>query len=313
MDSLQVIFAGSGAFGLPTLRALAGAGHRIAQVVTQPDRPAGRGRKLTPTPIAHWAVEHGLPVLKTENINGETLPDADAMVVVAFGQKLGEAVVNHPRLGSLNLHASRLPVYRGAAPINWAIMRGETATGNSVIRLAQKMDAGAVLAQSALAIGEVEIAGELHDRLAADGAPLVRQVLQSLAAGTAVEAPQDESLATLAPKLARESSHLDWNRPAIELARQIRGLSPWPGCRTRLLDAEGKELGHLILLRAKPGQGEGPRWRPGEIMVNGLIASGDGGGVEILQCQPEGHRSMAMADYRHGHPWQPATRVESLS
>src|SRR5436309_936915 len=142
MTPLRIIFAGSGEFGLPTLRALIDAGHDVVQVVTQPDRPAGRGRALTPTGIAELASSRKLPLLKTANINAESLPPADLMVVIAFGQKIAEAVVHHPRLGSVNLHASILPKYRGAAPINWAIIRGETLAGNSVIRLAQRMDAG---------------------------------------------------------------------------------------------------------------------------------------------------------------------------
>jgi methionyl-tRNA formyltransferase len=133
---LKLIFAGSGEFGLPTLRALLDARHDFVQVISQPDRPAGRGRTMTPTPIAAFAASQNLPLLKTANINIESLPPADAMVVIAFGQKIGESIVHHPRLGSVNLHASILPKYRGAAPINWAIIRGERVAGNSVIRLA---------------------------------------------------------------------------------------------------------------------------------------------------------------------------------
>src|SRR5689334_21719945 len=165
MSPLRIIFAGSGEFGLPALRAIREARHDLVQVVSQPDRPAGRGRALTPTPIAAFASGAGLPLLKTQDINAEALPDADVMVVIASGQKIGEAAVHRPRLGSINLHASLLPKYRGAAPINWAIIRGETTSGNSVIRLAPRMDAGAVLMQSSVEIGELETAGELHDRL----------------------------------------------------------------------------------------------------------------------------------------------------
>src|SRR5437868_4198608 len=153
MPDLRIIFAGSGEFGLPSLRALRDGGYPIVQVVTQPDRPAGRGRVLTATPIGAFAAASGLPLLKTANINAETLPPADVMVVIAFGQKIAPHVVDHSRLGSVNLHASLLPKYRGAAPINWAIIRGETTSGNSIIRLAQKMDAGAILAQSRVDIG----------------------------------------------------------------------------------------------------------------------------------------------------------------
>ena len=160
------------------------------------------------------------------------LPVADAMVVIAFGQKIGERIVHHPQLGSVNLHASILPKYRGAAPINWAIIRGERVAGNSVIRLAPRMDAGAVLGQSSLEIGELETAGELHDRLAHDGAPLVLIVLAQLAAGSAVETPQDESQATIAPKLSREASKLDFTRPAADIAHQSAFMPTNPVRRT---------------------------------------------------------------------------------
>src|SRR5947209_6963575 len=156
---LHILFAGSGEFGLPTLAALLDAGHSIVHVYTQPDRPAGRGRSLTPTAIAQFALERSLPLTRTDSLNTEPLPQADLLVVIAFGQKISEAVATHCRLGSVNLNASRLPKYRGAAPINWAILRGETITGNSVIRLAQRMDAGVILGQSSIPIGETETAG----------------------------------------------------------------------------------------------------------------------------------------------------------
>ena len=310
MPSLRVIFAGSGEFGIPTLNALRDAGHDVQRVMTQPDRPAGRGRALTPTPVAAAAAEMGLDVVRTADINREALPAADVLVVIAFGQKIAEHQVRHARLGSVNLHASRLPRHRGAAPINWAILSGDPTTGNSVIRLAQRMDAGAVLAQSELQIGELETAGELHDRLAADGAPLMLRVLEGLASGRATETPQDESLATLAPKLSRESATLDWTHPAAEIARRIRGLYPWPGCRVRLCDAEGTTLANLRLVRARPGESEGPRWKPGEVMTNGSIQAGDDVGVEIVEVQPDGRTPMPLADYRRGHRWQPGLRLE---
>src|SRR5687767_3718579 len=249
MTPLRLIFAGSGEFGLPTFKRLIESDkYDVTHVVTQPDRPSGRGLKLKPTAIAQLGLERGLPVIRTANINGETLPAADVMVVIAFGQKIAPHVVDHARLGAINLHASLLPRYRGAAPINWAIIRGETVTGNSVIRLAQRMDAGAVLGQSELQIGETETAGELHDRLSLDGAPLVLRVVEELASGTAVERPQDESLATIAPKLSREASRLDFAQPAREVANRIRGLSPWPGCRVRLLAEDGAEVARITLV-----------------------------------------------------------------
>jgi len=312
MAGLRIIFAGSGEFGVPTLKALIGRGEKIVQVVSQPDRPAGRGRALTPTPISQFAIGAGLPLLRTENISRETLPEADVMVVIAFGQKLAEPIVNRPRLGSVNLHASRLPKYRGAAPINWAIVKGEAITGNSVIRLAQRMDSGAILGQSEVPIGELETAGELHDRLAEDGARLVPEVLDGLAEGKVREVPQDETHATQAPKLFRDIAKLEWERPATELARHVRGLSPWPGCRVAVCDAEGAELARLRLLRARLcDEDEGPRWTPGEVTTSGSIQTG-AGVMEIVECQPEGGRPMPLADYRRGHRWHAGLRVQSI-
>lgn len=311
MASLRIIFAGSGEFGLPTLRGLMGSSHQVLQVVTQPDRPAGRGRGVTPTPVAKFADENRVPCLRTGNINVEALPEADVMVVIAFGQKISQEKVNHTRLGSINLHASRLPAYRGAAPINWAILNGEPVTGNSVIRLADRMDAGAVLAQSAVMIGEVETAGELHDRLANDGVALVLNVLDDLANATAVEKPQHESQATIAPKLSRESARLDFARPGAEVARKIRGLYPWPGCRVKICDAEGAELSRLRLVRARAKDENDDRWMPGEITSSGTIKVG-GGAIELLECQPEGGKPMSIADYRRGHRWQAGLRMQSI-
>lgn len=311
MSNLRIIFAGSGEFGVPTFRALLQSPHQLVQVVSQPDRPAGRGRGLTPTPISNEAIRAGLPLLRTDNLNAQTLPPADLMIVIAFGQKIAAEIVNHPRLGSINLHASRLPRFRGAAPINWAILSGDATTGNSVIRLAQKMDAGAVLAQSEFPIGPLETAGELYDRLSQDGVHLVLQTVQQLSEGTAVETPQDESRATLAPKLSRQSARLDFSRPADELARRIRGLYPWPGCRVRILDAEGTELDRVRLVRARPAPEDGPRWEPGEITSAGTVNCGEGT-LEILDCQPDGGIPMSISDYRRGHRWQAGLRLESV-
>lgn len=308
---MDIIFTGSGEFGVPTLGALLRSGHRIVQVVSQPDRPAGRGRELTPTPISQIALEAGLPLLRTEDINAQTLPPADVMVVIAFGQKLADPIVQHPRLGSVNLHASRLPKFRGAAPINWAIISGEEITGNSVIRLAQKMDAGAVLGQSELRIGPTETAGELHDRLAVDGEALIRKVLEELSAGTSVAVPQDQALATSAPKLSRAAAKLDFAQPAVDLARRIRGLYPWPGCRAAICDAAGTVFARARLVRARPGSTEGERWEPGEIMTDGLLQTG-AGGLEILEIHPDGRNVMPMNDYRRGHRWPPGARLVGI-
>ena len=307
MPHLSILFAGAGAFGVPTLRAIVGAGHDVPLVVTQPDKPAGRGAKLTPTPIAVAAEELKLPLLKTADINAEPLPPVDLLVVIAFGQKIADQVIDAPRLRAVNLHASRLPKYRGAAPINWAILSGENVAGNSVIRLAQKMDAGDVLAMSELAIGPLETAGELHDRLSLDGVDLMLKVIADLAADQAAAQPQDHAAATLAPKLSRELATLDFTEPAALLARKIRGLSPWPGCRVKVRSANGDLVGALRLIRAAahPATAQTPAIiaaSPGRVTSNGQIATGDGT-LELVEVQPDGKRLMPLADYRRGNEW----------
>ncbi len=182
-------------------------------------------------------------------------------------------------------------------------------TGNSIIRLAQRMDAGVVLAQSRLAIGEADTAGDLHDRLATDGAPLMLGLMEKLVAGNATEVAQDEALATLAPKLSRKTAELDLTKKSNEVARQINGLSPWPGCRARLCESHGMELAKVTLLRARPAPGKG--FRPGDIDVDGHVGTGAYGAVEILEVQPEGGRAMPIADFRNGRPWGFGMHLES--
>lgn len=310
MQPLNIIFAGSGEFAVPSLRQLLDAGHRVSLVVTQPDRPAGRGARLTPTAVAQLAIERDLSLQRTENIDQLPLPAADLLVVIAFGQKIGPAAIAHPRLGAVNLHASLLPRWRGAAPIHWAIISGDQVTGNSVIRLAQRMDAGAILGQTRLQIGELETTGELHDRLAVDGAQLLIRVIDQLAGGTAHPMAQDEALATRARKLSRQASHLDWNHTALDLANQIRGLYPWPGCHVRLLDSAGNAAGSLALVRAKPIAGSSSA--PGQIDVHGNVGTGDGQALQIIEVQPEGKRPMTLAAYRNGHAWGAGMRLQSL-
>jgi len=223
-------------------------------------------------------------------------------------------------LGSVNLHASLLPKYRGAAPINWAIINGEQVSGASVIRLAQKMDAGAILGQQHLPIGRLETAGSYHDRLAESGAKLLLRVVKELEEVTALEREQDESQATAAPKLKRDDARIDWYNPGLEIANRIRGLSPWPGCRIRVL-REDREFDRLTLVSAATVN-QTPPVQPfvekiktgqqfGVIQEDLTIGAGDAH-VEIIKVQPEGKKPMTLAAYRNGHPWEPGMRVESL-
>ena len=305
--TLQILFAGSGAFGVPTLERLIER-HVVAHVYTQPDRPAGRGKAMTPTPVAELAAARGLALTRTANLNAEPLPPAEVLVVIAFGQKISPGVTGHPRLGAVNLHASRLPKYRGAAPIHWALMNGERVVGNSVIRLAEQMDAGAILGMSEVNVLDAETTGELHDRLALDGTGLMLRVLDELASGTAVEREQDHTAATLAPKLSRASSAIDFNEPAARVAARINGLSPWPGCQVRLMDGDA-ERDVLTLLRAIPAVHT--RAEPGTITTDGRLACGEGTALEVLDLQPRGKRPMSLAAYRNGKPWEPGFRLVS--
>jgi methionyl-tRNA formyltransferase len=232
---MRILFSGSGAFGLPTLKALHQK-HQVVAVLTQPDQPAGRKRVLTPTPIGQWAAEQSLPVYKYPNANESDAiaqiasHEPDAGVVIAYGQKLSEELIAAMGKLAVNLHASLLPAYRGAAPINWAMIDGCAQTGNSVIALAQKMDAGDVYATNVTDIDPLENMGQLHDRLAEMGPALILKVLDQLANGTLDPKPQDHSQATLARKLSKTDGVIDdWNQSATQLRQRIHGLTPWPG------------------------------------------------------------------------------------
>ncbi len=297
---MKVLFLGSGAFGLPTLQALA-EHHQVVGVVTQPDRPAGRGKDLTPTPVGEWAAQHlaGVPLFKPENINapGQTAAaralDAQAWVVIAFGQKLGPALLDG--VFAINLHASLLPRWRGAAPINAALLAGDAETGNSVITLADRMDAGLILAQSRRPIDPASTAGELHDLLAADGPPLVEQVLAAHAAGTLQSITQDESLVTKAKKLSRADAALDFNGSVDEVRRRIHGLTPWPGVT---IEIHGRPL-KLLRVRSVPGS---PAHHSGLLVdpATGVVSCGSGTALQLLSVQPPGGRAMDWGDYLRG-------------
>jgi len=303
---MDLVFFGSGAFGLPTLERLA-ARHRVRGIVTQPDRPAGRGGRLTPTPIGAWAATHApaVPLLKPGSVNVLSVCEAirafpaDAWVVIAFGQKLGRALLEDRF--AINLHASLLPRWRGAAPINAAVLAGDAETGNSVITLADRMDAGAVLGQSRRPLDPALTAGELHDLLAADGPDLVEAVLRAHAEGTLAPRPQDEALVTLAPKLTKADGWVDLAQSADACRRRIHGLTPWPGVAATLSDRP------LRLLRVEPVPAGSEQSAVGTIVdpVHGIVACGGGTALRLLTVQPAGGRAMPWADFARGH------RVES--
>ncbi len=311
---MKKLFLASGAFAIPTLRALAAEGpHQIA-VITQPDKPGGRGRHLTPTPVAEAGSQLGLPVIKTDSANG-LLPQLpidrpDLHVVIAFGQKLSDEFAAAARLGAINLHGSLLPRFRGAAPIQWSILSGDTHAGVSVIRISSVMDGGAILASRATPIGASETAGELHDRLALLGVEAMTDTIRQLAMGTATPKPQDESQATRAPKLDKSMSWVDFSKSSRQVSCRIRGLSPWPGCRATLHRARGDHPVELRLIKVLSQDDEINRQSPGVFINRTDVACGSGT-VRILAVQPSNRAAMSMTDFVNGHAVTAGDRLVS--
>ena len=315
---MRVNFFGAGEFGLPTLKWLQQQ-YEVGLVVTQPDKPAGRKRELTPTPVAQWAMQAGLPVQRCEDVNTEAFVQrlqavgAEATVVIAFGQKLSPQVIAAGGKLVINLHASLLPKYRGAAPINWAIIRGETETGLSVIGLAQRMDAGIVYAQVRTAIDPLETAGELHDRLSLLGPQAVGQVLTDYQKGTLQGLAQEERQATKAPKLSKEDGVVDWTRSAREVVARIHGLTPWPGVRVCWHHGADDTKQELLLRRAKwveSGHAKGAA-EPGRVLEAGVVAAGRGA-VKLLEVQKPGGRVLTIEEFLRGHDFCAGDRLMAM-
>ncbi|TVQ56094.1 MAG: methionyl-tRNA formyltransferase [Phycisphaerales bacterium] len=307
---MRLIFFGSGLFGEPTLRALHGAPeHEVALVISQPARPAGRKRTLTPTPIAQCAEELGLPVDTPEDphepevIERVQQINPDAFVVIAYGHKLKPELLDEYL--AINLHASLLPKYRGAAPINWAMIHGDRETGLSVITLAQRMDAGEILARVATEIGTQETAGELHDRLAAMGPDLVLKVLRDEETGRIAPVEQDESRASSARKLTKADGTARFDQPADMVRARVHGLTPWPGCAVKF----GEHTVKLMRVRVK--ERNEVEETPGTLRLDGTIACRPGT-IEILEIQPPGGRIMSMESFRHGHRCEPGMVLEPV-
>ena len=289
--------------GLPTLRALAAhPDFDVALVVTRPDRPAGRGLKLHPTPIKELAQELGLPLLQPEKINREVeyLKELqpDVAVVVAYGQILSKDVIEVPRLGTVNLHASLLPKYRGAAPVQWALMRGETVTGVTTFLIDEGLDTGPILLQREVPISPEDTAGTLEKKLAEVGAELMIETLKGLRDGTIRPKPQDDSQATYAPKITKELARIDWAKSAPEIHNLVRAMEPVPGAFT-FYKSRRLKVHRTRVVPEPPSGGE-----PGEVLGVGdeglWVATGDGI-LELLEVQPEGKRRMSGRDFANGY------------
>ena len=307
---MRIAFLGTPDFAVPTLEALIGAGHEVACVYAQPAAARGRGQKLRPSAVEAAALARGLATRTPESMRD---PDAiadfvaldlEAAVVVAYGQILTQDVLDAPRLGCFNLHASLLPRWRGAAPIQRAIMAGDAFTGAEVMRMTAGLDEGPVLGSVRLRIDAAETAGTLHDRLAPAGAALMAEVMAKIAAGTATETPQPDEGATYAKKIRPAETRVRWDRPAVRVDRQIRGLAPFPGAWFLAPSAKGPVRVKALLSRAEDGAGE-----PGVLLDDSLLVGCGAGAVRILRLQREGRGPQSAADFLRGFPLRAGERL----
>jgi methionyl-tRNA formyltransferase len=307
---MRLVFLGSGSFAIPSFEALIASGHDVAALVTQPDREKGRGRALAPPPLKPVAQARGIPVLQPPRVREPQAVEAlralapELQVVVAYGQILPRGVIEIPPRGTVNVHGSLLPRYRGAAPIAWAIAGGETETGVSTMLIDEGLDTGPLLLARSTPIGPEETATELEPRLARLGAELLLETVRGLEAGLLQPRPQDHAFASYAPLLKKEDGRIDWTLPAEVLARRVRGFNPWPGTHTLW---QGRVL---KVLRARPSPG-GPG-EPGAVMSvsrEGLVvASGRATRLELLQVQLEGRRPVSALAFSAGARLPPGAR-----
>jgi methionyl-tRNA formyltransferase len=309
---LRLVFCGTPAFAVPTLKSVLRAGHQVTLVVTQPDRPQGRGLTMLAPAVKQTAIEAGLPVVQPDKIKNNAEFRArlesiqpDTILVVAYGRIIPRWMLDLPRLGNINLHGSLLPKYRGAAPIQWAIANGEPVTGATTMRLDEGLDTGDILLQRAMPIAPDQTAADLYPLLAESGASLMVETLEGLMTATIQPVKQDESRASLAPILKREDGLADFHRPAMEIYNRWRGFQPWPGA---YLVFEGKKLALQRLMPAElsppPAPGE-VRFQHGRLFV-GCI---NGTALELVEVQLEGKKRMPAADFLRGSSLRSGDRL----
>ena len=316
----RIVMLGTGDFALPTFLRLVETGHRVVALVTQPDRPQGRKQELIPSRIKVAAQALGVPVCQPEDVNAHAAVEAvrslapDLLVTAAYGQILSAELLSVATLGGINLHGSVLPAYRGAAPVARAIEHGETETGVTVILMNPRVDAGGMIKIASTPIDPDETAGELEDRLAALGAPLVVETVALLAAGTAEALPQQKSKVTKAPKLRKEHGLIDWGRPARAVHNRVRAMRPWPTAFTYLDGAKTPAVEPLRVIVHRTevlDAPEGPPREPGEVVEakdGRLVVAARSGAVRLVTVQVAGKKPMAAAEFLRGHPVFPGDR-----
>jgi methionyl-tRNA formyltransferase len=310
---LRIVFFGTPAFAGPSLDALVQSPHAVVGVVTQPDRPRGRGQRVSPSPVKVRAGDEGIGVFQPERLGEEPFLDEvrrlrpDLGVVAAYGRILPQRLLDVPGLGMVNVHASLLPRWRGAAPVHRAVIAGDAETGVTIMRVVRQLDAGPMLARRTTAIGPADTSVEIEDRLARMGAALLIDVIDRLEHGGVTETPQDERLVTYAPRLERHEGAVDWAQPAARIHNLVRGLQPWP------LAATAFRRERVLLLAAEPAAGRDDA--PGTILAvnaGGLDVATGRGAIRLLRVQPEGRGAMSARDFANGRQVRPGERFEAL-
>lgn len=300
---MRIVYMGTPDFAVPCLERILEAGHEVLAVFTQPDKPKGRGYTLTPPPVKVCAQSYGIEVFQPKTLkDGEAVQllkeiAPDAVVVVAYGKILPKEILELPPLGCINVHASLLPKYRGAAPIQWSVLNGEKETGVTVMYMDQGLDTGDMLMKATVDIGPDETAGELHDRLSAAGARLLVKALAEIENGTAKRERQDESLTCYSPMLDKTLCKIDWGKKAQQVHNQVRGLNPWP---VAISSVHGKNI-KIFGTRVRKEQG-----KAGEVLsCTPLIVACGEGSVELTEVQLEGKKKMSASDFLRGHQLKP--------
>jgi methionyl-tRNA formyltransferase len=310
---------GSGEFGLKCLEALAGCEHRLSLVVTQVAKKGGRGQRLRPTAVSCWAKEKSMSCLDVENINDKNVynniaaVNPDLIVVIAFGQKISNELINLPSKGMINVHSSLLPKYRGAAPVNWAVINGETKTGVSIITVAEKLDSGDILAQADLDIEENETAGHVHNRLAELAPGLLLETIEKIDNGTAEYTQQDHSKATLAPKLKKSDGYIDFKEPSDILKRRILGLLPWPGASAVYVSKETNKKTRVTIVAAQCIEIQSDKKHESGTFDDKLNITCSQGALKIMQIKPAGSHIMNFKDFVNGHRVREGDKLEKIN